>query len=60
MILFNKLIRTDLALVAGMIVLLFVPGHNVWIGILEGFCGALFVMSIIQHIQHYKLTKKFY
>lgn len=59
MFLFNKLIRTDLLLVLAVILLFFVHAP-VWRGILQGFVVAAFLMSILNHVAHYKQTKKFY
>jgi hypothetical protein len=59
MILFNRLIRTDIFLVISVIVMLFVQSEK-WLGILQGFAAALLFISILGHIDHYKQTKKFY
>jgi hypothetical protein len=65
MFLFNKLIRTDLILLATVIALLvvsfFVVEHaSAWKGILAGFITGTFLFSLSDHVEYYKQTKKFY
>ena len=59
MILFNKLVRTDLILLIA-VVLLFVVRTGFWLGFLQGFGAALLFLSIANHIAHYQRTKKLY
>jgi len=58
-ILYNKLIRTDL-LMAIAILLLFVVKGDFPRGVLQGFVAAVFLISIGNHIGHYKKTKRLY
>jgi len=58
-ILFNKIIRTDLILLAGIVALVLVkPGALR--DVLTGFTAAVFVLSVAFHLQQYKLYRKFY
>jgi uncharacterized membrane protein YjjP (DUF1212 family) len=59
MILLNKLIRVDLVLLVGFFSLFFVPAGG-WRDALIGFVAAALVISMAQHISHYKSYKKFY
>lgn len=55
----NKLLRIDLVLVIAVVCLMFVkPGR--WSEILTGFTGAVFFISIVNHVRHYISYKKFY
>ncbi|HVY74286.1 MAG TPA: hypothetical protein VG890_05615 [Puia sp.] len=57
--LFNRLIRTDLILLVALLVLL-VASNDRLRTLLEGFIVALLFISIADHIQHYRQTKKLY
>ncbi|HEY4967323.1 MAG TPA: hypothetical protein VII28_13050 [Puia sp.] len=59
MILFNKLIRTDLLFMLAIMSLFFIKNGALKDGVL-GFAAAVFVISIFNHISHYKSYKKFY
>ena len=59
MILFNKLIRTDL-LLAICVVVVFLLHTGVLKYIFEGFVFATLLVSIFDHIEHYKQTRKLY
>jgi hypothetical protein len=59
MILFNKLVRTDLVLLIA-VILLFVVRTGFWVSFLEGFGAAVLFISLANHIQHYQRTKKLY
>jgi hypothetical protein len=55
----SKLFWIDMVLVAAVLCLLFVkPGK--WSEILTAFIGAVFVISLWNHIRYYILFKKFY
>ncbi len=60
MILFNKLVRTDLLLVIALILLLLVPGGDFWHVFLQGVIGVTLCISLWNHADHYKRTKKLY
>jgi hypothetical protein len=59
MILFNKLVRTDLLLLIALVLLFVIQGEK-WKSFYGGICAIVFLISIGLHIQHYKLTKKLY
>jgi len=59
-IFFNKLVRTDVLLFVAIIALFFFWRFEFWKGALEGFIVASFIISMANHISHYKDTKKFY
>ena len=59
MILFNKLIRIDLIFLAAVFVLNFMKSGGLK-DVLFGFASALFMLSMINYIRHYKLYKQFY
>lgn len=59
MILFNKLIRADLIFTLAILSLFFISNEALRDGIL-GFSAALFIISIVNHIGHYRTHKKFY
>jgi hypothetical protein len=59
MILFNKLVMTDLILVIAVLSLFLIKAAPVRDALL-GFSSAVFVFSIVYHIRHYKSNKKFY
>ena len=59
MILFNRLVRTDLVLLIAVVSLFFVTSEG-WKDVLLGFAAALFIYSIFNHVRHFKLYKKFY
>ncbi len=59
MILFNRLVRTDLVLLIAVVSLFFVKSSG-WEDALLGFAAALFIYSIFNHVRHFKLYKKFY
>ena len=59
MILFNKLIRTDLMLLVAALLMLVAQG-GFWRGFLEGFVVAVLILSVGNHMEHYKRTKKLY
>ncbi|MDP4129032.1 MAG: hypothetical protein Q8918_04685 [Bacteroidota bacterium] len=59
MILFNKLVRADLALLSGVIMLFIVPS-GVWWDVVLGFTAAGLIISLFNHAAHYKQTKKLY
>ena len=59
MSLYNKLIRIDLLLVVVIVALVCVR-QGFWLGFFQGMGAALLVLSVVNHITHYKLTKKFY
>ncbi|HCL84705.1 MAG TPA: hypothetical protein DIC22_12060 [Chitinophagaceae bacterium] len=59
MIINNKLLRIDLVLLIAVVSLAFMkPGR--WSEILTGFTGAVFFISIVNHVRHYISYKKFY
>ena len=60
MILFNRLIRTDLLIVVALVLLLIVRSGTFWQGVLEGMIVTMLFISIWGHIDHYKRTKKLY
>ena len=60
MILFNKLVRTDLLLLIAVILLLIVRAGTFWQGFLQGMIVAMLCLSLWNHIDHYKQTKKIY
>jgi len=57
--LLNKLIRIDLFFLAAVFSLNFMKSGGLK-DALFGFAAALFPLSIIRHIRHYSLYKKFY
>ena len=59
MILFNKLVRTDLVLVAGIVGLILLKAGTLR-DVLTGFTVAVFVLSVAFHLQQYKLYRKIY
>ena len=59
MILFNKLVRTDILILIALLGMLFLPG-GFWKGVLEGAAAAMLFISIWNHVDHYKKTKKLY
>ena len=59
MILFNKLIRTDLMLMLAIVSLFFIPKGR-WADVVLGLATALFIISIVNHIIHFRSYKKFY
>jgi hypothetical protein len=59
MILFNRLVRTDLILLIAVISMLFVKSAA-WKDGLMGCGAALFIFSIYNHVRHYNSYKKFY
>jgi hypothetical protein len=59
MILFNKLVRTDLLLLLGLLMML-VLKSEFWQAVFSGFTAGLLLISIVNHLRHYKQTKKFY
>lgn len=59
MILFNKLVRVDLALLLGIILLFTVPS-GVWRDLVLGFTTVALIISLFNHAAHYKQTKKLY
>lgn len=59
MILFNKLIRMDLFLVAALLLLICLK-NGVLKDALFGFAAVLLVLSTVNHITHYKRYQKFY
>jgi hypothetical protein len=59
MILFNKLIRVDLFLLIA-VLLLFVFRTDKWRSVLEGAIAVMLLISILNHIEHYRRTKKWY
>jgi hypothetical protein len=59
MILFNKLARIDLLLLIGLI-LFFILKSDFWHGVISGFTAGCLLISIVNHIRHYKQTKKLY
>jgi hypothetical protein len=60
MILFNKLVRMDLLLVIALVLLLIVRTGTFWHGFLQGAIIAMLCLSLWNHIDHYKKTKKIY
>ena len=60
MILFNKLVRNDLILVIVLILLLIVRADSFWQGFLQGAIVVMLLLSLWNHIDHYKRTKKLY
>lgn len=59
MILYNKLIRIDLLLVVVIVALVWVR-EGFWQGFFQGMGAALLFISVVNHISHFKQTKKFY
>ena len=59
MMFFNKLIRTDLIFALAILSLFFITGSAFRDGVF-GFATALFIISIVNHIRHYRTYKKFY
>jgi hypothetical protein len=57
--LFNKLVRTDILIVAALVGMLLLPG-GFWKGVLEGATAAMLFISVWNHVDHYKETKKIY
>jgi hypothetical protein len=60
MILFNKLVRVDLILAIAVILLLIVRAGSFWQGFLQGAIAVMLIISVVNHIDHYKQTKKIY
>jgi hypothetical protein len=59
MILFNKLVRTDILIVLAVVGMLLLPG-GFWKGVLEGATAAMLCISLWNHADYYKKTKKIY
>jgi hypothetical protein len=59
MVLFNKLVRNDLLILVALIGIFILPG-GFWKGILEGATAAMVFISILNHIEWYKKTKRLY
>jgi hypothetical protein len=59
MILLNKLVRTDILILLAVLGILLVPG-GFWKGALEGAAAAMLFISVLNHVDHYKKTKKLY
>ena len=59
MILFNQLIRIDLIFMAAVLLLNFMKSGGLKDALI-GFVSALLILSIINHVKHYQLYKKFY
>ena len=57
--LFNKMILTDLIFALAILSLLFITSGGLLDGIL-GFAAASFIISVANHISHYRTYKKFY
>jgi hypothetical protein len=53
-------LRTDLFLVIAVLLLLIVRTGSFWHGFLQGAIVAMLCLSIWNHIDHYKQTKKLY
>jgi hypothetical protein len=59
MILFNKLVRADLMLAIAVILSLAL-GNDTWRGVFKGMAFATIIISISNHIEYYKQTRRFY
>lgn len=59
MILFNKLIRIDLILLVCLFSIFLIRNAK-RVDVILGVSAALFVMSVINYVKHFKLYKKFY
>jgi hypothetical protein len=59
MILYNKLVRTDLALMVAVILLAFFRNDPVK-SLLMGLLFGIFIISLVNHISHYRKYKKLY
>jgi hypothetical protein len=57
--LYNKLLRVDVFLLSG-IILFFAVQQEPWHGIFAGFTAGCLLISIMNHIEYYKQTKKLY
>jgi hypothetical protein len=60
MVLFNRVVRTDLILAAVILMIFIVPAGGVAAGILEGAGAMTVLFSLGNHVALYKQTKKFY
>ena len=59
MILFNRLVRTDLVLLIAVVSMVFVKSAGLR-DVLLGFTSVLFIFSIFNHVRHFRFYKKFY
>ena len=59
MILFNKLIRIDLIFMTALLLLNFMKSGGLKDALI-GFVSALLILTIINHVKHFQLNKKFF
>ena len=57
--LYNKLIRTDMALLIAVVLLLILRNETAR-SVVMGFIFGIFIISLVNHISHYKKYKKLY
>jgi hypothetical protein len=59
MILFNKLVRTDILLLLALL-LIVILRNGFWQSFFEGIAAVSFLISLINHIEWFRKTKKIY
>jgi hypothetical protein len=60
MFLFNKLIRVDILLAVSFILSIVFQAGGFWRGFFGGIAAVCFLVSLVNHINYYKQTKKWY